>query len=259
VPVIGINSNVFVDGVEFHVQTEDLGPRHGLLVTQVFRDGGCVVKSVKLDYSQHLDKPNLHSVLPRVMKAHHAKLIHSLQQGRLASIPPCVTMRRSLPQAATRLEDIARAAGIEDLPGQSEAPSTVRSNGQTSKMDQPVESTPRSTANLWDRLIEEAHRDHGAGALLNPRSDPRSVFTAWDRAVESARLSPRETRQANDASPLSCVTPAAVAHAEGLTRMRARETELAVANLARAVELEPSNREYRAALRSALDELDAQP
>jgi hypothetical protein len=41
--------------------------------------------------------------------------------------------------------------------------------------------------------------------------------------------------------------------------MRARETELAVANLARAVELEPSNREYRAALRSALDELDAQP
>lgn len=251
--MIGINSNVVVHGVEFHVQTEDMGPRHGHLISQVFRDGGCVVKSVKLDYSQHLDRPNLQSVLPRVMKAHHAKLIRSLQLGRLDSIPPCVTMHRSTPEENVHLADIARNAGIKDLPDddRTESPTTARSRGDELVETQAPDSVPKSVANTWDRLVEDAHREVTLNSMARIGSEPVPLSSAWDRAVESSRVGTREnTRRFStpDAAPL--------AYAQGLVQMRGPDKTIAVVSLARAVELDPTNPLYRAALRKVLDWLD---
>ena len=253
--MIGINSNVVVNGVEFHVQTEDLGPRHGHLITQVFRDGGCVIKSVRLDYSQHLDKPNLQAVLPRVMKAHHAKVIRSLQLGRLDSMPPCVTMRRSTPEENVHLADIARNAGIKDLPDdlRSITPSTARSSGGEPGETQAPESVPKSLANIWDRLVEDAHREVTLTSATRNGTEPVPSSSAWDRAVESSRVGTREIRVSGH---FSTPDAAALAYAQGLVQMRGSDKTLAVINLARAVELDPTNRLYRAALRKVLDWLD---
>lgn len=255
VSVIGINSNVVVNGVEFHVQTEDLGPRYGHLITQVFGDGGRVIKSVRLDYSQHLDKPNLQAVLPRVMKAHHAKVIRGLQLGHLDSIPPCVTMRRSTPEENVHLADIARSAGIKDLPDElhSITPSTARSRGADPGETQAPESAPLSLANIWDRLVEDAHHEVTLTSATRNGTDPVPASSAWDRAVESSRVGTREIRSTRQVS-----TPdaAALAYAQGLVQMRGPDKTLAVISLAHAVELDPTNRLYRAALRKVLDWLD---
>ena len=253
--MIGINSSVVVDGVEFRVQTEDLGPRHGHLITQVFRGGGCVIKSVTLDYSQHLDQPNLQLVLPRVMRAQHAKVILSLQLGSLDSIPLCVTMRRSSPEENVHLADIARNAGIEDLPDDlhSNAPSTARSRGGEPGETLAPESVPKSQSSIWDRLVDDAHHEVTLTSATRNGTEPAPSSSAWDRAVESSRAGTREIRVSGH---FSTPDAAALAYAQGLVQMRGSDKTLAVTSLARAVELDPTNRLYRAALRKVLDWLD---
>lgn len=250
--MIGINSNVVVNGVEFHVQTEDMGPRHGHLITQVFRDGGCVIKSVRLDYSQHLDKPNLQAVLPRVMKAHHAKVIRSLQLGRMDSVPPCVTMRRSTPEENVHLADIARNASIKDPLDEPHLnpPTTARSlGGQTGA----PESIPKSLGNIWDRLVDDAHHEVTLTSATRSGIEPAPSSSAWDRAVESSRVGTRENRGTGH---FSTPDAAALAYAQGLVQIRGSDKTLAVISLAHAVELDPTNRLYRAALRKVLEWLD---
>jgi len=255
VQLIGINNNVVVKGVVFHVQTEDMGPRHGQLITQVFRDGGCVVKSVRLDYSQHLGKPNLHAVLPRVMKAHHVKVIRRLQQGRMDSTPPCVTMRPSTPEENVHLAEIVRSAGTNGLLGdpQREPQTKTRACGPESGVTQTPDSVTKSAANIWDRLVEDAYHEVTLTSATGDGNEPAPSSSAWDRAVESSRVGTREIRGTRN---FSTPDAAALAYAQGLVQMRGTDKKLAVTSLARAVELDPNNRLYRAALRKVLDWLD---
>jgi hypothetical protein len=225
------------------------------LVTQVFRNGGYVIKSVSLDYSQHLDNPNLQAVLPRVMKAHHAKVIRSLQLGRLDSISPCVTMRRSTPEEKVHLADIARNAGIKDLPDDThpDPPTTVPScRGEPGETQTP-ENIPKSIANIWDSLAEDAHQEVTLTSATRNGTEPVPSSSAWDRAVESSRVGAREIMVSGH---FSTPDAAALAYAQGLVQMRGSDKTLAVVSLARAVELDPTNRLYRAALRKVLDWLD---
>lgn len=252
VPVIGINSNVVVDGVEFHVQTEDLGPRYGHLVTDVFRDGGSVVKSVKLDYSQLTDRSNLQAVLPRLMKAHHAKLIRGLQRGRLDSMPPCVTIHRRTPDEPPHLLELACEAGIEkpSHAALSAPPSTVRSSAQKPREDTRPDGPP-SSANVWDRLVEGAHRVYPTVAAQAARSDTKTTSSAWDRALESTRQGAHGT-----ACNVEDARAAALSYTQAQAEMHASNYVTAVVSLAKAIQLAPDNHEYRATLRRVLDWLD---
>lgn len=45
----GLNSDIQVNGNTYHVQTEDWGPSHRLVVSHVFRSGA-IVKSVRTSY-----------------------------------------------------------------------------------------------------------------------------------------------------------------------------------------------------------------
>lgn len=90
--VMGLNSNVSVRGVVYHIQTEDLGLRSAQVVTHVFVDGGQVVKVARVDYARHLDKPGLRVALPKVMKAHHALVARKLASGELDSVAVHVSM-----------------------------------------------------------------------------------------------------------------------------------------------------------------------
>ncbi|OQW50535.1 MAG: hypothetical protein A4S09_01710 [Proteobacteria bacterium SG_bin7] len=45
----GLNSDIQINGNTYHVQTEDWGPAHRLVVSHVFRSGA-IVKSVRTSY-----------------------------------------------------------------------------------------------------------------------------------------------------------------------------------------------------------------
>jgi hypothetical protein len=245
---MGINSNVIVDGVTFHVQSEDWGPRIPQLITHVFREGGTVVKVVKLDYSVHLSKPNLQTVLLRIMKAHHVKVLRKLERGRMDSIPPAIVMR------PTTSEEDARLFTETALPGNSlaELSSQVQASNHASVNDSHGFDKPsENAAHVWDRIVAEAQhsRIHEAHQRRQEKSTPPAV--EWEKITQSRR---RE----GSFPQIDPQDAATAAYHDGLSSMRHNDVLLALKNLAKAVELDPLNRRYRAALRRALDFADEQ-
>lgn len=248
-PVVGINTNIDIDGAEYHVQTEDLAPKRPQLISHVFREGGCVVKVVKLDYSHHLDKPNLYTVLTRVMKVFHVKVLRSLQRQRLDSLPPSVNLRESLPPAAI----------VTNPPSVPPPPSQI--NASIPAQAEPPNSDPsESIGRVWDRIVEVAQKERLSLPTLNNRDAPRAISveneeplpssTSWDRAVKSVRLTTRLD------VPIVDANLGIHAYDQGLLLLRQGAIEQALVELARAVQAAPQNSLYRDALRRALDAMD---
>lgn len=182
-PAMGLNSNVLVNGLRFHVQTEDLWPSCAQIVSHVFEQSGRVVRVDRTDYSQHLAKPSLRQLLPKVMQVHHARALSRLSHS---------------PESAGHSSDAHEQQAFDG---------PERSSG----------AFKISARFVWDRLVAEARREQNAGLALDP---------------------------------------AAEAYRAGLEQMRQTDKARAVVSLARAVELEPQNRRYRASLRHALDWMD---
>lgn len=247
-PVVGLNTNVIVDGEALHVQTEDLAPKHAQLICHIFREGGCVLKVAKLDYSKHLDKPNLHSVLTRVMKVFHAKVIRSLYRRRLDTIPPCVALRESAPPPS--------ALPAPSLP--SPPPSQLRDSSAAAALapERKARDTepPEPVGHVWDRIVEDTHKHRSPLSVTKHRDETSPPSTTWERAVESARHGVRSA--VTEVTPSAEPNLAPSAYEEGLASLRKGDAAGALVSLARAVQLSPQNPRYRAALRRALEALD---
>lgn len=244
---MGINSNVVVKGEEFHVQTEDLGPKHAQIVSHIFREGGVVVEVVRLDYSRHLNVPNLQSVLTRVMKAHHLKAIRSLQRRRLDSIRPYVTLRPPMssapqdPPATLRTEDSTTAGPSSQIHLSLRVKATAPVAAEPRKPTEP----PKSAARVWERVVGVATRERQPAHAPPAHETPPASARGWDLAVQSVRQKSSNHQPSSD--------PAREAYEEGLQALRLGDTTSALTRLALAVQLVPSNSRYRSALRRALD------
>jgi hypothetical protein len=252
---MGINSNVCVNGVTFHVQSEDLGPRIPQLITHVFREGGTVVKVVKLDYSVHLSKPHLQTVLLRIMKAHHVKVLRKLERGRMDSIPPAIVMRPTTTEEDARLftETAVPRNSLAELSSQVQA-SNPMSDNDSHSVEHLSENAPQScekAAHVWDRIVAEAQhsRIHEPHQRKSEKSPPPAV--EWEKITQSRR---REVTLPQAETPDAATS----AYQDGLASMRHNDASLAVQHLAKAVAMDPSNRRFRAALRRALDFADEQ-
>ncbi len=80
-PVLGFNNNVRHRGRIFHIQTEDSGVRFPRIVTHLFADGGRIIKTTKTDYSEHLTRDDLATVVRSLMKDQHKAMFVSLRAG----------------------------------------------------------------------------------------------------------------------------------------------------------------------------------
>lgn len=86
----GFNSNVSLEGDNFHVQTEDWGVHNPFVVSRVYR-GGAVVKSVKTSYSEILSlratSPLAESsavlAIRMAVREQHQKILDQLLSGQL--------------------------------------------------------------------------------------------------------------------------------------------------------------------------------
>jgi hypothetical protein len=82
-PLVGFNNNVKHLGRIFHVQTEDSGVNRPHIVTHLFVDGGRIIKSTRTDYSEHLGRPDMATVVRRLMKEQHKAMFIALRDGQL--------------------------------------------------------------------------------------------------------------------------------------------------------------------------------
>lgn len=78
----GINTDVTRDGVDYHVQTEDLGAKNPIIVTLVYRDGAVIFRDT-LDYGQTLAAEPSPSLLRSLMDAQHRRVLRHVSDGGL--------------------------------------------------------------------------------------------------------------------------------------------------------------------------------
>jgi hypothetical protein len=80
-PLLGFNNNVRHRGRIFHIQTEDSGVKFPRIVTHLFADGGRIVKTTRTDYSEHIEKPDMATVVRGMMKEQHKGMFAALRAG----------------------------------------------------------------------------------------------------------------------------------------------------------------------------------
>jgi hypothetical protein len=82
-PLLGYNNNVRHRGRIFHIQTEDSGINSPRIMTHLFADGGRIVKSIRTDYSEHLELDDMAVVVKNMMKEQHKAMFVALRSGEL--------------------------------------------------------------------------------------------------------------------------------------------------------------------------------
>ena len=78
--IIGFNHNVNYRGSQFHVQTEDSGPKNPSLVTLLYH-GGTIIASKKTVYADILKVDNLDQVIEELAKEQHKGMLRRLTHG----------------------------------------------------------------------------------------------------------------------------------------------------------------------------------
>jgi hypothetical protein len=77
------NNNVRYRGARFHIQTEDSGVTRPRIITHLFADGGHVIKSIRTDYSEYLERPDRADIVYQMMKDQHKAMALDLRDGFL--------------------------------------------------------------------------------------------------------------------------------------------------------------------------------
>ncbi len=78
--ITGFNTNVRHGGRVFHVQTEDSGRDHPHVISHLYY-GGTILASEKREYAEHVDAPDLTSVVRRLMDEQHRSMLERLAGG----------------------------------------------------------------------------------------------------------------------------------------------------------------------------------
>lgn len=81
----GHNTDLRVDGIQYHIQTEDWGVENPFLVTRVFKNGA-VVRSVKRSYKKALvlSPTALSEAVIIALTEQHQKILDLLQSGQVS-------------------------------------------------------------------------------------------------------------------------------------------------------------------------------
>lgn len=76
----GINTDAMHDGVNYHVQTEDLGTKNPIILTLVYRNGAVIFRET-FDYGQSLVADPSPSLLRTLMDGQHRRVLRQVSEG----------------------------------------------------------------------------------------------------------------------------------------------------------------------------------
>jgi len=79
--ISGLNTNVTHAGVEYHVQTEDLGRQNPYVLTLVFLAGAIIARE-KVNYREALGEGAPEDQIKRFMDQQHQRIIQNIQAGQ---------------------------------------------------------------------------------------------------------------------------------------------------------------------------------
>jgi hypothetical protein len=77
----GLNTNVTHGGIEYHVQTEDLGRGNPYVLTLVFRAGAIIARE-KVNYQKALGEAAAEGEIKQFMDQQHQRIIQGILAGR---------------------------------------------------------------------------------------------------------------------------------------------------------------------------------
>lgn len=80
----GLNTNVTHGGIEYHVQTEDLGRENPCLLTLVFRAGAIIARE-KINYREALGEAASEAGIKSLMDKQHQRVIRTILAGGSAA------------------------------------------------------------------------------------------------------------------------------------------------------------------------------
>lgn len=126
--VPGFNSSVSHAGIEYHVQTEDLGHQAPFVLTLVYR-GGAIVAREKVNYRDVLGEGASAAQIRSLLEQQHQRILRGVQTGQLPGLDPSGMASSSAPPPPSR----------------------------------PSPSAPTATEELVDRLIAEYLRARRTG------------------------------------------------------------------------------------------------
>jgi hypothetical protein len=96
-PMVGFNNNLRNRGMSFHIQTEDSGVGRPHIITHLFADGGRVIKTMRVDYSEHINGSDYRTVVQHLMREQHRAMANDLRKGRVDAIIDGLTPRQTPP------------------------------------------------------------------------------------------------------------------------------------------------------------------
>jgi hypothetical protein len=85
--VPGFNTDISHDGVDYHVQTEDLGQKHPTILTLVYARGAVVLRET-LAYGEILAQDPPESLVRTLMEVQHRRIVGRVAAGEIPSSPP---------------------------------------------------------------------------------------------------------------------------------------------------------------------------
>jgi hypothetical protein len=94
-PLVGFNNNLRYRGMSFHIQTEDSGVGRPHIITHLFADGGRVIKTMRVDYSEHINSSDYRTVVQHMMREQHRAMANDLRKGRVDAIIDGLTPRQT--------------------------------------------------------------------------------------------------------------------------------------------------------------------
>jgi hypothetical protein len=120
-PLVGFNNNFRYRGMSFHIQTEDSGFGRPHIITHLFADGGRVIKTRRIDYSEHVNGPDCREVVQRMMRDQHRAMAHDLRKGEVDAIIDELMPR----QAPSGTDEATRSGSGPSVAGASSEPHEV--------------------------------------------------------------------------------------------------------------------------------------
>ncbi len=186
-PLLGFNNNVRHRGRIFHIQTEDSGVKFPRIVTHLFADGGRIVKTTRTDYTEHLEKVDMATVVRAMMKEQHKAMFAALRAGVLDTLLENVCGPLE-PARAKAPESVPDPTSLRDL----DTARVVVSAAKPSQ--QPLGSVPAPRV-----------------AQLAPQADASAVIESM-KSLRDADESPRSRRPISNPNlrkPTPSVSPTA--------------------------------------------------
>ncbi len=135
--IIGYNTDIKHGGTVYHVQTEDGGEKHPVIVSLVYQ-GGRILASRKTNYTEILGTEDFLTRLRSLLEEQHRAMVRAVKIGSIPGSPP------SAPSASVPLAP--RPEPLPDKPVDIKTPDTAR---------EPVRSSEPFREKNLDQVILE--------------------------------------------------------------------------------------------------------